>query len=135
MLARREEAPWCGCLCLCFPGVALVQCEWRMLSSRDGFVSVSGTCWALGSRVWGFSVCEWSLLGSGEQGFWCKWRMLGSGDWVFSVIRECRDQSFSPFHQIHGFCWDPGFIHSIICDLLAFEAASPKVREFNEVLA
>lgn len=89
MLVRKEEALWSGCFCLSFPGVAVVQHEWRMLSSRDCFFGVSGTCWTLGSRVWGVFVCEWSLLGSGKQGFWYKWKMLGSRDWVFSVIREC----------------------------------------------
>lgn len=71
MLGRREEALWYGFLCLCFPGVAVVQREWRMLSCRDGFFGVSGTCWTLGSRVWGFFVCEWSLLASGISGrYW-----------------------------------------------------------------
>lgn len=77
MLGRREEALWCGFLCLCFPGVAVVQCEWRMLSCRGGFLvsvehaglwgaefgdflCVSGTCWRLGSRVFGISGRCWA---------------------------------------------------------------------------
>lgn len=93
-------------VCLCFPGVAVVQREWRMLSSRDGGFGVSGTCWTLGSRVWGLSVCEWSLLGSGEQGFWCRWKMLGSRDWVLSVIRGYWALVF--FFGVNRLCWTPG---------------------------
>lgn len=35
MLVGKEEAPWGGSFYLCFPGAAVVQCEQRMLSSRD----------------------------------------------------------------------------------------------------
>lgn len=55
---------------------------WTLGSRVWGFLCVNGASWDLRSRVWGFSVSEWSLLGSGEQvfgvsvRFWAP-RMLG----------------------------------------------------------